>query len=73
MASLSRFSMWIGGIAFAATLAGCTNRVQPPTEISHAGQPTHFPANNCRSHYALTSQKGCVAGLPHVTAKNVSR
>lgn len=74
MHSLSQLSTWIGGVSLAGGLIGCGDSGQASSAAELAGsQAAQYPANDCRSAYALTTQKGCTAGLPWSTAGNLGR
>lgn len=74
MHHLGQLSLWIGGVALAGGLAGCGDNAPASSGAELAGsQAAQYRPNDCRSRYAQTTQKGCVADLPLSTAGNVSR
>lgn len=69
MTSFHHLALLSYAVVAAAGLSACSG-VAPRTDpvAVAAPDPGHQRANNCRSGYSMSTQKGCVQDLPYWTA-----
>ncbi len=68
MSSLTQLKIWLCAVGAASSLAGCGGAVEPADASGVASAQPQRPANNCRSAWSQTTQKGCAPDLPFALA-----
>lgn len=68
MNSPTKLTMWICAVSVAGALAGCGPSAQAADPSGVAAAQPQRQANNCRSAWSQTTQKGCAPDLPFALA-----
>ncbi len=68
MSSPTQLTLWLCAVGAAGALTGCGASTQAADPSGVAASQPQRQANNCRSGWSQTTQKGCAPDLPFALA-----